>query len=58
MDLVDSLIRDEGGASAVEYGLVAAMVALAFITVLEALGANLAASFGFASDDLEAANES
>lgn len=51
MHLIDRLIHDESGASVVEYGLVAAMVALAFITVLEALGANLAASFGLAGGD-------
>ena len=52
MDLIKSLIENEDGATAVEYGLIAALVSVAIITVLQSLGANLAATFTTVSDSL------
>ncbi len=37
--------RDEEGASAIEYGLIAGLVAVALIVALTALGTNLAGFF-------------
>lgn len=52
MVLIKALIENEDGANAVEYGLIAALVSVAIITVLEALGANLLSTFGTVSDGL------
>ena len=36
-------LRDDNGATAIEYGLICAGLALAIITILQGLGANLVA---------------
>ena len=41
MNLVKRLIRDEEGATAIEYGLIAGLVAVAIITALSLLGDSL-----------------
>ncbi len=38
-------IRDESGATAIEYGLIAAGIAVAIITVVQGIGTNLIAKF-------------
>lgn len=38
--------RDERGATAVEYGLMVALIAVAIIAIVSALGDNLAGLFG------------
>lgn len=38
-----TLAADEAGATAVEYGLICALIVLAIISALKALGANMAA---------------
>jgi pilus assembly protein Flp/PilA len=38
-------LRDESGATAIEYGLIAAGIALAIITIVNGLGTNLSAKF-------------
>jgi len=38
-------LRDDSGATAIEYGLIAALVAVALVTVLGTLGTNLNAKF-------------
>jgi pilus assembly protein Flp/PilA len=43
--LAGSLRRDDRGATAVEYGLIVALVAVAIIVALTLLGTNLAALF-------------
>ncbi len=37
--------KDESGATAIEYGLIAALIAVALITVLTAVGTNLNLTF-------------
>ena len=37
-DLLKKFIRDESGATAIEYGLIAAGIAVAIITVVQGLG--------------------
>ena len=45
MRLVKSFIRNESGATAIEYGLIAALIAVAIIASLKALGSDLSALF-------------
>jgi pilus assembly protein Flp/PilA len=39
-------VRDESGATAIEYGLIAAGIAVAIIAVVQGLGVNLSSTFG------------
>ncbi|MEM9442657.1 MAG: Flp family type IVb pilin [Pseudomonadota bacterium] len=52
MSSLESFIRDEQGATAVEYGLIAALVSVAIITILGTLGNNLVATFQSVADGL------
>ena len=56
MKFFTKLLRDEQGATAIEYGLIAALIAVAAITAMQSLGTNLNATFGGVSDCLAAAN--
>jgi len=38
-------VKDESGATAIEYGLIAAGIALAIITIVNGLGSNLQSKF-------------
>ena len=38
-------IRDESGATAIEYGLIAALIAVVIITAVTAVGSNLSTKF-------------
>jgi len=42
---IQKFFSDESGATAIEYGLIAAGIALAIITVVNSLGSNLNAKF-------------
>ena len=55
MNTVAKFIDDESGATAIEYGLIAALVAVAIIVALTALGSSLDSLFQGISDDLDAA---
>ena len=50
-------LKDESGATAIEYGLIAALVSVAIIAMLSLLGNNLNATFKAVADNLEAASE-
>jgi pilus assembly protein Flp/PilA len=45
MTFINKLIRDEAGATAIEYGLIAALIAVAAITAMGALGNQLTSTF-------------
>lgn len=45
MNLLRAFIRDESGATAIEYGLIAALVSVAIIGILGTLGDELLATF-------------
>jgi pilus assembly protein Flp/PilA len=45
MRILKSFLRDEKGATAIEYGLIAAGIAVAIITVITTIGTNLNAAF-------------
>jgi pilus assembly protein Flp/PilA len=46
-------IRDESAATAIEYGLIAAGIAVAIIAVVQALGTNLNTTFSTVSSALK-----
>lgn len=47
--------KDETGATAIEYGLIAALVSVAAITAMTLLGSELAATFNFVATNLAGA---
>ncbi len=46
MNVLKSFLRDESGATAIEYGLIAAGISVAIITVVGQLGSKLDTTFG------------
>jgi pilus assembly protein Flp/PilA len=54
--LFQRFVQDQSGATAIEYGLIAALIAVACITIMTTLGTNLNAKFTVVSDKLAAAN--
>ncbi len=44
---------DESGATAIEYGLIAAGIAVAIITAVNTLGTNIGTTFGSVSDEMQ-----
>ena len=52
-NLVSRFVKDESGATAIEYGLIAAGIALAIITVVNQLGTSLNTKFGSISTSLK-----
>jgi pilus assembly protein Flp/PilA len=51
--LVDRFRRDESGATAIEYGLIAAGIAAAIILAVNTLGTNLNTTFSSVSSQLK-----
>jgi pilus assembly protein Flp/PilA len=47
-----AFLKDESGATAIEYGLIAAGIALAIITVVKGVGTKLNTTFTTISSDL------
>jgi len=45
MKFFKNLLRDEAGATAIEYGLIAALIAVAAITAMSSLGSQLSTTF-------------
>ena len=45
MNLISRFVRDESGATAIEYGLIAALIAVVIITGVTAVGTNLSGTF-------------
>ena len=56
MNFLNKLIRDEQGATAIEYGLIAALVAVAAIVAMTALGGELNETFAEVESELNSAN--
>ena len=50
-----SLFRDESGATAIEYGLIAALVSVAGIVALQAMGVSIGSLFTTVSTTLSSA---
>ncbi len=45
MQLIKKFLNDDSGATAIEYGLIAAGIALAIITIVNTLGGTIATQF-------------
>ena len=58
MKFINNLIRDEAGATAIEYGLIAALIAVAAITAMQGLGNQLKTTFNTTSSAMAGANAS
>lgn len=56
MKFINKLFRDEAGATAIEYGLIAALIAVAAITAMQGLGNELKTTFTTASSKMSSAN--
>jgi pilus assembly protein Flp/PilA len=56
MKFFNKLIRDEAGATAIEYGLIAALIAVAAITAMSNLGTSLSTTFNAVSTKLDDAS--
>lgn len=56
MKFINKLFRDEAGATAIEYGLIAALIAVAAITAMQGLGNELQTTFGSAQGAMATAN--
>ena len=56
MKFVNKLIRDEAGATAIEYGLIAALLAVAVIASMQGLGGALQATFNTTSSSMAASS--
>ena len=53
MKFFNKMLRDEQGATAIEYGLIAAIIAVAAITYMISLGDTLGNTFNEVSDEME-----
>jgi pilus assembly protein Flp/PilA len=52
-----SFVRDQSGATAIEYGLIAAGISVAIITVVNTLGSQLKSTFTTITSDLQSAGK-
>ena len=56
MKFFNKLLRDEQGATAIEYGLIAALIAVAAIAAMQTLGSELNTTFNTVEEKMEAGN--
>ncbi|MCW2306513.1 Flp family type IVb pilin [Rhodobium gokarnense] len=56
-NLVMRFVKDEEGATAIEYGLIAALISVAIITIVSQLGDELVTTFTTVKDQLAANNK-
>jgi pilus assembly protein Flp/PilA len=54
--VLSKLMRDESGATAIEYGLIAALISVVIIVAITAVGTQLSTTFNTISTKLSAAN--
>jgi pilus assembly protein Flp/PilA len=52
VSVITSFIRDETGATAIEYGLIAALISVVIIAALTTVGTKLNVTFGTVSNSL------
>jgi pilus assembly protein Flp/PilA len=52
-NVLSRFIKNESGATAIEYGLIAACISVAIITVVQGLGTNLKSTFSSVSTALK-----
>ena len=53
---ISRFAKDESGATAIEYGLIAAIIAVAIITALTTMSGSLQETFGTVTSELDSAN--
>ena len=53
MKFINKLLRDEAGATAIEYGLIAALIAVAAIAAMQGLGSQLQTTFNTTSSAMK-----
>ena len=58
MKFLNKFIRNEKGATAIEYGLIAALIAVAAITAMSGLGNTLDATFTEVGSEMQSAIDS
>jgi pilus assembly protein Flp/PilA len=51
--ILSRFVKDESGATAIEYGLIAAGISVAIIAVVQGIGTNLVTKFGSISTALK-----
>ena len=51
---IQDLARDEEGVTAIEYGLIAALIAVVIIAAVEAVGGGVSSTFNSVADELPA----
>ena len=54
---VARFVKDESGATAIEYGLIAALIAVGIIASARLLGDEIALTFGKVTTELQTANQ-
>ena len=52
-NLVSRFVKDESGATAIEYGLIAAGIAIAIISAVQGVGTKLSTNFNTISNSLK-----
>jgi pilus assembly protein Flp/PilA len=52
-NLVSRFVKDESGATAIEYGLIAAGISVAIITIVNGIGTKLATAFTNVRDNIK-----
>ncbi|SDF83462.1 pilus assembly protein Flp/PilA [Limimonas halophila] len=55
---IKNLLRDESGVTAIEYGLIAALVAVAAVGAMETLGTGISDIFGTVESNLSTGSSS
>ena len=56
MNTIIAFVKDETGATAIEYGLIAALVSVAGITAFQSLGTSLSTMFTSVSSTIDSAS--
>jgi pilus assembly protein Flp/PilA len=57
MQFIRKIFKDKKGATAIEYGLIAALIAVAAITAMQGLGSSLNQTFTNVSDAMSGSDE-
>ena len=53
-NVITRFLKDESGATAIEYGLIVALIAVVIISAITAVGTNLSTKFGAAATSIAA----
>jgi len=56
MQFIRKMLKDQKGATAIEYGLIAALIAVAAITAMDGLGTQLTTTFTKATSEMAKSN--